>query len=175
MHPTQTEQHMIAYVDPQILEHNAARSKNPFLWEGLWWMFLRRMIEKAGRSVILEETGMKKQYLSNALKEETDIRMSSIVRIALAAGMIPHLVLEPILQYARRRALGMPLMVRIDGEVDENVNSMTAEFQGRRASIQFDVETDTVLLTGTSSFMSTLSLSTANAKFITIKSEAQHA
>lgn len=147
---TSDEGASVAPAQNSIYTHNEQLAKNLYFWQGDWWGTLRRDINVAGRPAVLNYMGITKQRLSRMINSERDLRMSTIIRLSVASGYVPHLVHEPIDTYARRTAHGMPLVVRNDGTVVEyNTYLCFSHMTEQKAvTIQHNSVSGEVLLSG---------------------------
>lgn len=101
------------------IDRNTRVFRNETYWAGRWWSALKKVLDSSTRTQadIANELGVTPQRVNQILRNEPDLRFSTIVRIALAMDHIPHLVLEPIERYADRYYHATSMLVDENGRI----------------------------------------------------------
>jgi hypothetical protein len=87
------------------------------LWSSIWWLRLSIAASTVRRSFMAKALGLSRPRISQLLSTEGDIQMSTVIKIALSTGYVPHLVLEPVDDYVKRKSIGGNLTLDHNGAI----------------------------------------------------------
>ncbi|MBS1562495.1 MAG: helix-turn-helix transcriptional regulator [Bacteroidetes bacterium] len=85
-----------------VIKENIKAFSDPDYWFDVWFMKLLGSKGATKGVTIARRMGVSKSRVSDIVNDEADVQVSTLIKFALAVGFIPHLVMEPVEDYAKR-------------------------------------------------------------------------